>query len=118
MSSSRWKRQEREIAAALSTRRLPNTGASQADVRCPGWALQVKTRKSLPDWLLEAVDQAVRDAGNDERAAVVLSQVTQGKKARRFVVLSFDDWQALVQPPDGVSRHSATVAQDSDPKIS
>lgn len=116
MTSSRWKRQEREIATALGTRRLPNTGVSQADVRCPGWALQVKTRKQLPAWLLEAVDQAVRDAGDDERPAVVLSHVSQGKKARRFVVLSFDDWQALVQPLSGVSRHSATVAQDPEPK--
>jgi hypothetical protein len=100
MASSRWKRQEREIAAALGTRRLPNTGASQADVRCPGWALQIKTRKDLPAWLIEAVDQAQRDAGDDERAAVVLSHVSQGKKARRLVVLSFDDWQVLVQPMD------------------
>ncbi len=77
--AGRWKRQERQIAAALGGVRLPNTGAGQCDVRAPGWAVQVKTRATLPGWLWAAVDQAERDAGPDEAPAVVLSEVTAGR---------------------------------------
>ncbi len=100
MSATRWQRQERAIAAALGTRRLPNVGAGQPDCRCPGWAVQVKTRKELPGWLVAALDQAARDAGAGERPAVVLSAVSQGRKARRLVVLDFEDWRALVAPDE------------------
>ena len=96
MSAQRWKRQEREIAAALGVTRIPNNGAGQPDIRAAGWAVQVKTRKELPAWLWAAVDQAQRDACAGERAAVVLSEVTPGKRARRLVVLDFDAWATTV----------------------
>jgi hypothetical protein len=67
--------------------------------------LQVKTRKTLPAWLWAAIEQAARDAGPEERAAVVLAEVSQGRKARRLVVIEFETWQALAGlegAPDGV----------------
>ena len=94
MSVGRWKRQEREIAAALGTQRIPNNGAGQPDIRAHGWAVQVKTRKQIPAWLWAAVDQAEQDAETGERPAVVLSEVTEGTRARRLVVLDFDAWAA------------------------
>lgn len=96
MSAQRWKRQERAIAMALRSSRIPNNGAGQPDIRAAGWAVQVKTRKELPAWLWAAVDQAQRDAGIGERPAVVLSEVSQGKRARRLVVLDFDAWAAQI----------------------
>ena len=99
--NSRWKNQERQIAAALGGERLANIGRGQPDVRAPGnWALQIKTRRTLPGWLWSAVDQAERDAGAGETAAVVLSEVQPGKRARRLVVLDFDTWAADVPPHD------------------
>jgi hypothetical protein len=95
VSAARWKNQERQIAAALGTRRLPKTGQGQPDIRASGWAVQVKTRKTLPAWLTAAMAQAQRDAGADERPAVGLAAVSQGRKARRLVVLEFATWQAL-----------------------
>lgn len=92
MSAQRWKRQERAIAMVLRSSRIPNNGAGQPDIRIRGWAIQVKTRKELPAWLWAAVDQAQRDAGEGECAAVVLSEVSQGRKARRLVVLDFEAW--------------------------
>jgi hypothetical protein len=41
-----------------------------------------------------------RDACAGERAAVVLSEVMPGKRARRLVVLEFDAWAADVAPED------------------
>jgi len=51
----RWKRQERQIAAALGTHRLPNVGRGQPDCRAGGIAYQVKTRATLPGWLWAAL---------------------------------------------------------------
>ncbi len=98
MSAQRWKRQERQIAAALGAQRLPNNGGGQPDIRAHGWAVQVKTRKEIPAWLWGAVDQAKRDAETGDRPAVVLSEVIPGKRARRLVVLEFDAWAADVAP--------------------
>ena len=100
MSAGRWKRQERQIAAALGAQRLPNNGAGQPDIRAHGWAVQVKTRKQIPAWLWAAVDQAEWDAEIGERPAVVLSEVTPGKRARRLVVIEFEAWAADVAPRD------------------
>ena len=96
MSTQRWKRAERAVAAALGGQRLPNVGRGQPDVRLPGWGLQVKTRHELPAWLWSAVQQAERDAGPDERAAVVLCEVRPGVKARRLAVLDFDLFAELI----------------------
>jgi len=96
VSTQRWKRQEREIAAALGGVRLPNTGAGQPDVRLPGWAIQVKTRHELPAWLWAAVEQAARDAGPDERPALILCEVRAGIKTKRLVVLDFELFAALI----------------------
>ncbi len=60
-----------------------------------GWALH-KTRKTLPSWLKQALEQAQRDAGDEEHAAVVLAEVSQGREARHLVVLDFDVWRELV----------------------
>ncbi len=92
MTAQRWKRQERQVAAALGGVRFPNSGIGQPDVRVAGYAVQVKTREALPTWLIAAVDQAERDAGAGEIPVVVLAEVSQGRKARRLVLMAFDDW--------------------------
>ncbi len=60
MPDTRWKKQERSVAALLGGVRLPNSGRGQPDVRAPGLAGQVKLMKALPLWLLGAVEQAGR----------------------------------------------------------
>ncbi len=91
----KWKNQERQIAAALGGTRLPNNGFGQPDVRAGRYAIQVKSRQTLPTWLTEAVDQAQRDANAGEIPVLVLSQVSQGRRARRYVVMTFDVWRDL-----------------------
>jgi len=96
MTGQRWKRAEREIAAALGTRRLPNIGRGQPDCRAAGVAYQIKTTKALPAWLTAAMAQATRDAVPGELPAVVLNQVAQGRRAVRLVVLPLEAWCALI----------------------
>lgn len=86
MADKRWKRAEREIAALLGGVRLPNSGRGQPDVIAGTLAVQVKTRTTLPGWLVDAIDQAIRDAGDTQQPVVVLNLVTQGRKARRLLV--------------------------------
>ncbi len=113
MPDRRWKRQEREIARALRGQRLPNNGRGQADVRAGLWSVQVKTRASLPAWLVDAANQAERDARPDELPAVVLSEVRRGVKARRLVVLDFDVFAALagIGPPADPPYETDTLSQ-------
>ncbi len=85
-SAQRWKRAEREIAALLGGVRLPNTGRGQPDVVAGQLAVQVKTKATLPAWLLAAVDQAIRDAEADQQPVVILNLVSRGHKARRLLV--------------------------------
>ncbi|MDP9358632.1 MAG: hypothetical protein M3Q71_14000 [Chloroflexota bacterium] len=96
MSGQRWKAQERAVAAALGGQRLPNIGTGQCDVRAGAWSIQVKSRRELPGWLWSAMEQARRDAGPDERAALVLCEVRPGVKARRLVVLDLELFAALI----------------------
>ena len=90
-------RQRREIARALGTQRLPDDGSGQPDLRIAGWAVRVVTRGTTPRWLWSQLDRAARDAEPGERPAVVLSDVVQGRKARRLVLLDFDEWRTLIE---------------------
>ena len=97
MPDARWKKQERSVAALLGGVRLPNSGRGQPDVRCPdGLACQVKTTTALPRWLTAAVAQAERDAEPGKLPVVVLCAVSQGKRARRLLVV---DLETLVAWP-------------------
>lgn len=91
MSDTRWKRHERDIAAALGGIRLPNVGRGQPDVIAGNVAAQVKTRKTLPAWLIAAADQAAADAAPGYVPVVVLSEARQGRKSRRFMVIDLDE---------------------------
>lgn len=90
MSSQRWKKQERAIALLLDGKRIPNNGYGQPDVIAGPLAVQVKTRMSLPKWFTDAVDQSIRDADESQQPVVVISLVSQGRKARRFLVADLD----------------------------
>jgi hypothetical protein len=86
MSEPRWKRHERLIARALGGERLPNTGRRAPDALAGPWAIEVKTRRSLPRWLLAAIAQAEEGARASGRLPLLVLVLAPGKgrKARRF----------------------------------
>ena len=96
MNGGRWLRHERLIARVLGTRRLPGAGYGQPDCRPPGWAVAILMRATAPGWLWDALDRAGRQRAEDERVAVVLTAVSQGVRARRLVLLSFEEFASLV----------------------
>ena len=96
MGTSNWRRQGREMARALGAARATEASGNDGSYRLPGWALRIKTRATAPAWLWAALDQAARDAEVSEYPAVVLAHVSQGRKARRLVLLDFAHFRALV----------------------
>ena len=97
MAATSRRRQEREITRTLGTARQSDEGNGQPDLRIAGWAVRVVTRTTTPRWLWSQLDRAARNAEPGERPAVVLSDVVQGRKARRLVLLDFDQWRTLVE---------------------
>ena len=95
-SAARWKQWERRIANELGTvRQLHRDGRAGADVEIKSHSIQVKTRLSMPSWFTDAWKQAQRDTLEGKQTAVVFVHAPgPGVKARRYVVLDWDDWVA------------------------
>jgi len=98
VADARWKKQERQVAAMLGVTRNPNNGRRQSDIDVGAFAVEHKARKTLPSWFTDAVAQASASA-NGRTPVVVLTEVRQGMKARRYVVLRFADWVDLYGDP-------------------
>jgi hypothetical protein len=83
-----WKRSERRIAALLGGRRIPVTGRQRGDVPDiyhPRLSVEVKSRKKLPDWIEDALQQAEASAGIGQTPMAVLHQ--RGRRYRDALVV-------------------------------
>ncbi len=91
-NKSTWKHCEREIAKRLGARRVGPTGIATPDVVVGDWLLvEVKHRKTLPAWLLGALDQVEQHATEAQLPIAVL----HGERMRyddSLVVLRLDDF--------------------------
>ena len=77
MAERAWKRTERAIASILGGRRVPITGRARGDapdVAHPWLSIEVKSRRSLPAWLLNAMAQARAAATPHQLPIAVLHQ--------------------------------------------
>ena len=90
---------ERAIAQRLGGERVGHLGG--ADVVTDWLAVEVKTRKELPQWLRDAVAQAKRHAGISQLPVAILHQVGQ-RHAGDIVCLrlaDFQDWFGAGENP-------------------
>jgi len=92
MADKTWKAVERCLAKRLGGQRVGATGHSTADVLTDWLAVEVKTRKVLPGWLLSAVEQAVGAAGEEQLPIVILHQVG-GYHSDDLVVMLLRDFE-------------------------
>lgn len=102
MTDRVWKAAERAIAKALGGRRVGPTGDSTADVVTPWLSVEVKERKRLPAWLLEAMQQAV-DAVQGDLLPIVVWHQLGARHDDDLVVLRLADFRAWfgdAGPPD------------------
>lgn len=77
MSDKTWKKIERKVAALLGGERVPVTGrqrGSAPDVKHDVFSIEVKHRKELPDWLLDAMRQAEASQRGEQIPLVILHQ--------------------------------------------
>ena len=97
MTEKSWKRAERRIAELLGGCRVPVSGRQRGDapdIRHPTLAVEVKTRKKLPAWLGEALEQAEASAGASQTPVAVLHQ--RGQRYRdALVVMRLKDLDIL-----------------------
>ncbi len=103
MPDKTWKATERAVAARLGGVRTGHTGRNSPDVVSDWLCVEVKCRKRLPDWLLDAVAQARANTWGDRLPLVVLHQ-TGTRHDQDLVVLTlrdFEDWWGRLEAPEG-----------------
>ena len=93
MADKAWKKTERRIAEMLGGQRVPVTGRQRGDapdVAHERFAVECKHKKTLPDWLHDAMAQAMASVRGEQLPLVVLHE--SGKPhAQDFVVMRLAD---------------------------
>lgn len=99
MSEKGWKRAERRIAGILGGERVPVSGRGRGDspdVEHPVLSIEVKSRKSVPAWIRDALDQAEASSFTAGRIPVAVLH-EQGKPyAEDLVVMNLGDLARLL----------------------
>jgi hypothetical protein len=92
-----WKAFERRVAFDLGGQRIPVTGIDRdgADVRTPMFAIQVKLRNRLPDWLWGWLDGICLSAKGEGRIGVLVLRRPRQRDADALVVVRYRDWCLL-----------------------
>jgi hypothetical protein len=109
-----WKEHERRTARRLAGKRTGNTGRATADVEAGNFAIECKSRKALPGWLLDAMAQAQRNAKAGQVAIVALHQVGQ-RSDNDIICIRLADWLAVAG--HGNAWHNADAGgNDADAK--
>ena len=90
-----WKVCERRIAELLSGQRIPVTGRQRgdtADIEHAALSIEVKSRKSLPAWLLKALNQAQAASKDGRKMPVVVLHQDHAPYVHSLVVLKLKDF--------------------------
>lgn len=98
MADKTWKATERKIAKLLGGNRVPITGRTRGetpDIEHELLSLEVKHRKKLPDWLHDAMEQAVASKRGEQLPVVVLHE--NGKRHEDdFVCIKLSDFINII----------------------
>jgi hypothetical protein len=90
-----WKQAERRIAELLGGQRIPVTGRQRGDtpdIEHAALSIEVKSRKSLPAWLLKALNQAQAASRDGKKMPVVVLHQDHAPYAHSLVVLKLKDF--------------------------
>ena len=94
-----WKACERKVAALLGGRRIPVSGRGRGDnpdIHHELFSIEVKSRKTIPAWLEDAMRQAEALA-KDERLPVVVLHQDRTPYAESLVVLRLEDFAGYLK---------------------
>lgn len=93
-----WKRHERAVAEKLGTKRIPTTGHPFPDMVATlagtQFAVEHKSRKENPGWLLDALDQASTNSFG--KVPIVVHTFYGEKKNRQVVSIDLDVFLRLM----------------------
>ena len=96
MADKLWKQHERRTARLLGGERVPVSGRGDGpDVAHPWLSIECKHRRTLPQWLLKALDQAKRAAKGEQLPVAILHE--QGRRDS-LVVMTLSDFVDLFGP--------------------
>lgn len=99
MSDKTWKSIERKVASYLGGERVPITGrqrGSAPDIEHNDLAIEVKHRESFPNWIMDAMDQAVKSNKGGRTPIVILHEKGMGIE-RCLVVCELRDFRSLYE---------------------
>ena len=94
MANKTWKNTERKVAAFLGGERVPITGrqrGDQPDIRHSIFSLEVKHKKQLPEWLHDAIRQAVASLKTDQQLPVVILHEKGQRHTQDYAVIRLAD---------------------------
>jgi hypothetical protein len=89
-----WKACGRRVAELLGGRRVPVSGRTRGDcpdVEHPTLSIECKSRKKLPAWIEDAMNQAEASVKDGQLPVVVLHQ-DRAPYAQSLVVLRLEDF--------------------------
>jgi hypothetical protein len=99
MSDKLWKQAERAIAKRLKGVRIPVDGKYRGhspDVACDDLVVEVKERKCLPKWMLDALDQAKSAAIGSGLVPVVVMHPKGARHDDDVVLLRLEVFERLL----------------------
>ncbi len=103
MSDKLWKSVERKIATLIGGERVPVSGRSRGsapDIRHNRFSIEVKHRKDLPGWILEAMEQAEASKTMAEQIPVVFLHEKGMPYQDCLTVMRLSDLIDLTKPLD------------------
>jgi len=91
--SKTWKAVEQRLAKRLDGERIGCTGGATPDVVSDWLSIEIKTRKRLPQWLKDAIAQAVSNVWGYRLPVVILHEIGQHHDDD-LVLLKLKDFEA------------------------
>ena len=91
-----WKKVEREVARRIGGTRVPVTGrgrGSAPDIEHEWLSVEVKSRKSVPAWIREALLQAQASNISDKKLPVAFIHQVGMNHNKDLVVIEMKDFQ-------------------------
>jgi len=110
-----WKQAERQVARIVGGRRVPVSGRTRGDapdIDHPRLAIEVKHRRKVPEWILDAMNQAEQSAILDQIPVVVLHESGQRYK-QSLCVLRLEQLLRLLENCSNSDRATLPLGSDS-----
>lgn len=115
MERGNWKNVERNLAKRLSGKRVPITGrtrGSTPDIEHPNLSIEVKSRKEIPLWLKDAMDQTEKANPHNDKIPIVILHELGKRHDNDYVIISLKNF-LLLGDSNGFERQCHDTIEES-----